>query len=357
MDDLFSTFEHEATEAEAKQAVKTFSGSYLSVFVYLVFVGLLAFFTQIGVLFIFGLHDGYYIISSPYFTYAIQVIILYILGFPILWLMNRKIPRISLERKKLGFGNFLSYFLIGIFAMQAGAYISSLLSSRLGELFPNSELETDSVQSFINDTPIWLIFLVVVVIGPIFEELMFRRILLDRLSLYGNRLAITVTSVTFGLFHGNLEQLVYATALGFVLGIVYIESGNIKYSIALHCLINLFGTFPSLLLQYFEGQLNILLDSGSESVGLTLLYSVASALLTIFILGLALAGLIIFIVRAVRGAFMPKRDCTVRLSGYTLAKCVILNLGCALFLIYSFAQIFNSGLYDALFDIFEPYLK
>ena len=50
------------------------------------------------------------------------------------------------------------------------------------------------------------------------------------------------SALMFGLFHGNLTQLIYAFALGLVFGYVYLKSGKLRYSIGLHMLINFLGS-------------------------------------------------------------------------------------------------------------------
>ena len=81
-----------------------------------------------------------------------------------------------------------------------------------------------------------------VIVAPIVEELIFRKIVIDRLSVFGDRNAIIFSSVAFGLIHVNLYQFFYATALGFILGYVYTKTRNVKYSIFMHMLINFLGS-------------------------------------------------------------------------------------------------------------------
>lgn len=66
---------------------------------------------------------------------------------------------------------------------------------------------------------------------------------------YGEKLAVIVSALLFGLFHANLSQLFYAFLLGLLLGYVYLRTGKLRYSIALHMLFNLLGSIvgPALL--------------------------------------------------------------------------------------------------------------
>ena len=76
------------------------------------------------------------------------------------------------------------------------------------------------------------------IVGPIAEELVFRGFLLRRLEKKGKVLAILVTSLLFGLVHGNLPQVFFATMIGLVLSYIAMEY-SIIWSIVLHIFNNL----------------------------------------------------------------------------------------------------------------------
>lgn len=52
------------------------------------------------------------------------------------------------------------------------------------------------------------------IIGPIFEEILFRKILIDKTIKYGARISIIISALLFGLFHGNVNQFFYAFLMG-----------------------------------------------------------------------------------------------------------------------------------------------
>ena len=92
-----------------------------------------------------------------------------------------------------------------------------------------------------NSTWIWsLIF--VGILSPIIEELMFRGIMLNKIRIYGDKVAIITTAILFGLFHANFSQFFYAVALGLVFAYVTLKTGTIKYSIILHIAVNMVGS-------------------------------------------------------------------------------------------------------------------
>ena len=79
----------------------------------------------------------------------------------------------------------------------------------------------DSLASY----PTVLNILLGCVIAPVSEELLFRRLLLERLRPYGDRFAILTSALCFGLFHGNLNQFFYTFAVGALFAYVVLRTG------------------------------------------------------------------------------------------------------------------------------------
>jgi len=84
--------------------------------------------------------------------------------------------------------------------------------------------------------------------APIFEEILFRGLMMRSLEPYGKRMSILVTALLFGFFHGNPVQAPYAALVGLVLGYVAMEY-NIIWAMVLHMFNNLTfaDAFPRLL--------------------------------------------------------------------------------------------------------------
>ena len=82
---------------------------------------------------------------------------------------------------------------------------------------------------------------VVAVIGaPLIEEIVFRGIVFRSLRRVSPAwVAILASSVLFGLYHMNLVQIVYATWMGIVAGIIYEKSNNLLFPILVHVANNL----------------------------------------------------------------------------------------------------------------------
>lgn len=82
--------------------------------------------------------------------------------------------------------------------------------------------------------------LMLVVVGPIAEELLFREAIAGEMLRRGATpwAAILVSSLSFSIVHLNFAQGIYALPLGALLGIIYCKTGNVVLSALLHILNN-----------------------------------------------------------------------------------------------------------------------
>jgi membrane protease YdiL (CAAX protease family) len=123
----------------------------------------------------------------------------------------------------------------------------TIIESSIGRM-PENSLDT-----LLDNSSVLVSALIVGIIGPIFEELMFRKLFIDRLTPYGEAVAILFPSLVFGLFHGNLYQFFYAFLIGMIFSYIYVKTGKIIYSTILHIFINLFcGVLPSLIFKMLD---------------------------------------------------------------------------------------------------------
>lgn len=146
----------------------------------------------------------------------------------------------------------------------------------------------ESIQNY----PAALNLLLGCVIAPAAEELMFRRLLLDRLRPYGDRFAVFASALCFGLFHGNLNQMFYAFALGVIFAYVMLRTGRLWQTVLLHALVNAVSVALAPLL---------------ERVG-----AWGDAALGVFVLTAIVLGVTFFLARAPGALLRPRR---LRLPG------------------------------------------
>ena len=88
--------------------------------------------------------------------------------------------------------------------------------------------------------PLYLRLISYVLIGPFAEEVLFRVVLFSRLrKIIPFIFAAFVSSLLFGLYHGNLMQGLYAFVMGIVICLFMDEGGSVIYAYAFHMAANL----------------------------------------------------------------------------------------------------------------------
>lgn len=214
---------------------------------------------------------------------------------PLLLLLTRQLSTGNPDKRRLSIGRFFALVAISYACMIVGNLVgigvNSLLSPNsvnlVGELATAAGMSAETVIAF-------------VVLAPVFEELVFRKVIVDRVLPFGEWPAILFSGITFGLFHGNLTQFFYAALLGMVLAYVYIRTGNVLYTIGIHACINFLG-----------GVLPLLVPAASY-----------------FVLLVALAGIVLF--------FVLKKNIHVEKNAVPgVGGAMFGNVGMILFLILS----------------------
>lgn len=87
---------------------------------------------------------------------------------------------------------------------------------------------------------IFLELIVVGVFGPVCEELIFRGLMFQRLCGYVKPvIAVLISALVFGIYHGNIVQGVYAFCLGVVMALCYLRFQTLWAPILIHVVANI----------------------------------------------------------------------------------------------------------------------
>ena len=230
-------------EREEKRAnlKKLFSRVFLAIFLYLVAVNVVALAAYTVAIIALPKEQFQEFYNSSMVAWIISAASQYLVAFPIFVLTLIGTPKAQTkERSTLSFKQFLLIFLACETLMYAGNIVGNLINGIFGSLSGN--VPENDVAVIISSVPTWMTLIIAVVIGPIVEELIFRKLMIDRLSIYGDHMAIVFTAIAFGLFHNNLYQFFYATMIGVALGYVYTRTRDVRYTIGLHMLVNFMGS-------------------------------------------------------------------------------------------------------------------
>ena len=237
-------------------------------------------------------------------SFAMIVISVDIIGFPLILGLTRNIPTREIPKQKFGFFKFLPYIFMTFGIGIPLSFVGSLVNTMLTVPFGGSN--TSVILELLNSSSILPRILVVGILAPIFEELIFRKVLIDRLSRYSTFLAIFVSGLFFGLYHGNFSQFFFATGIGLLFAFLYSKTGKIHLTIILHMVVNLFTSVitTTALQKVHVANPNMdmsqdFLMSHPEAFAATILMGLTYACLAL----LTIIGIIIFIIFAATRKF------------------------------------------------------
>lgn len=135
----------------------------------------------------------------------------------------------------------------------AAAAFSDLLSQamaflRIPDLFPSYGEISEEIYS---QNSFGVVVLVVGILAPIAEEMVFRGLVYARLADYlGGKWGILLSGLLFGIYHGNMVQFIFSAILGFWFAWLYQKSGKLLVPILAHAAVN---TWSSVLTEIPEG--------------------------------------------------------------------------------------------------------
>ena len=192
----------------------------------------------------------------------------------------------------------LTFVVVGSIVGQAFTNIVTLLTGSA----PTSAVD------MLGQGNVWWALLFIGILAPIFEEIIFRKFVVDALRRYGEGTAVLLSAVVFGLAHGNFTQCFYAFGLGLILAVLYCRTGKLIASIIPHMILNTCSTLLSFLVL---PHIQPLLDADlAPEVIVPLLAESWLPLLVMLAYGAAfyggaLTGLILFILRVKKTRFAP----------------------------------------------------
>lgn len=172
------------------------------------------------------------LISNNKATYSLLLLIQSLCFFLIFFLLIKLCPAeskyITLFKKPKK--HFVPYIIIGFPICFFAEFITSTVSEFLKK---NNIYSTQP--SMLNQSN--LLFFIVIS-APIVEEFVFRGVILGLLKRYGDRFAIFISAILFGLIHANIEQFIYAFLIGLYFGFVLVKTKSLWTTILLHSLFN-----------------------------------------------------------------------------------------------------------------------
>jgi uncharacterized protein len=192
------------------------------------------------------------------FGMALVNIIIYLALFPGVLYILRKEVNIDLDELKEKKNTIFPAVAIGYALVIVGNVIANFISKELSNAFgilPSESVNQQIIVQALRSDGVLLIFLSAVILGPVVEELIFRKAIFGLIK--NNSVALAVSSFIFGAIHlvGEAsigEALVNGVAyfmMGIVFGYIYLRNNrNIWIPTLVHILSNLISVLAILFL-------------------------------------------------------------------------------------------------------------
>ena len=272
--------------------------------------------------------NDYYVLNFSIYAF------MYLFAFPcILFPLVKNLPTWDKRCDGMPKGRILGFFLIfqctNILLGMLGLWVNDLISGLLGT----------ATEPVFSDVPLWALTILSIIIAPIFEELIFRKVLMDRIGVYGERLAIIVSAISFGAFHGNFQQFFFTVMAGVGLAIIYAKTKKIIYPIILHFLNNAYSV-----LQQYIYEIDFLNENK-----LSLFYgweiTLAEIIISLLVYVLFISGAVMLVLAILRGWFSIKNSPDTVYITQKRGRIMLFNLGSLAFVgltVYMFMTSFLS---------------
>ena len=247
---------------------------------------------------------------------AVTMLSQYVVGFPIAFLIMRDgVDMHAIEKRKMKPGHFFIAFAMSYTLLMAGNIIGLIVTYLIGLL--KGEAVLNSLDTIVGETNIWVTAIYTVLCAPVFEELLFRKMICNRVIKYGQGMAIMLSGLMFGLFHGNYNQFFYAFFIGCFFAFIYVKTGKIQYTIGLHMMVNFIGSVVGgLFLQHVDFE------------HLTMSTVIIAMFFVIFVYGIAIAGFVLLLVNLSK---LKANEGIIRIAKDRRSEVMIVNAGMILY--------------------------
>lgn len=280
------------------------------------------------------------LMMNPNYSILILMLPMYIISMPLMALLIKTVPAVKIPiQHKMSLKQWLAAFVMCYGIVYVSNFIGLAFTSLIG-LLKGSTVSNTIVDIASSLNP-FVTFFIMVLLAPVAEEFIFRKLLIDRIVTYGEGTAVLFSGLMFGLFHGNINQFVYAFSLGLFFGFIYVKTGKVIYTILMHMVINFMGSVASMLILNSYGYEEILSSLRNPAEMPSVITQHLPQLIIYFlyvlgILGVTITGIILFIVKAKHFTLCPSEIILPKGKRFTTT---LLNIGMILFCVFWIVQI------------------
>ncbi|MBQ8823621.1 MAG: CPBP family intramembrane metalloprotease [Ruminococcus sp.] len=211
----------------------------------------------------------------------------------------------------------VKWILISIGVIYASAFISNIIWTILQAIAPFQFYAPDitasptGISAFVN-------IIMIAVYAPVFEEMMFRSTLFRNTERFGQGFAVIMIGITFGLWHINYQQFIYASVMGILACFLTTKTKSVYPAMILHFILNLIGAIQSIIMGHIDmnslsqGDITAILNS--KNLGAVF----GMGIIGLIIMALSVTGIILFILEIIlhRDSFrFEEKRCNILTNG------------------------------------------
>lgn len=264
--------------------------------------------------------------NRAWISIAVSCVSMYGVGFFLSKALFSLLPKgQGVQQEHWSLGKRILYFIICMSFMYIGNLIGNAMMFAVG-VFTGKGMPTNQMTELLMESNAWLNLLSMVILAPIVEEWLFRKLLLDRITRFGQLPAVLLSAFFFALAHGNFYQFFYAFGLGALFAYLYVKTGKIRYTIEVHMAINFLGGIVAPELVKWQQRMA---DRGPLFWALPMMMLAAYGLLLI---GCTIAGIVLFCCNVRQIHFLPARE---RTEGEHVLPALAKSPGFWVYLLYS----------------------
>lgn len=156
--------------------------------------------------------------------------------FIILYMLIPEMKSRHRDAERVSKGSAVMWSIIGIFMAYAAQIIASLIEINVFGIQPGSE-NTEMLVEIVKDVQYFMI--VTAIVGPILEEIIFRKIIFGSLyKRFNFFISALISSLIFAAVHADFTHLLIYTAMGFTFAFLYVRTKRLIVPIAAHVAMN-----------------------------------------------------------------------------------------------------------------------
>lgn len=180
-------------------------------------------------------------VTATLVSYGITLASLYVIALPLASLALNPLPRVSPIKEKMKASHIVAGICMSFMFTFVGSYISEFLVFIPTATAPLATTSTETL-SVLSNNELIIHAIVLTLVFPILEELVFRKFLCSRILPLGEGYAVFLSAIIYGLVGGELYQFPHSFLIGIFFSFIYVKTGKIIYSIIFHVAINLYST-------------------------------------------------------------------------------------------------------------------